>query len=70
MEKKNILFFLIALFIIIGIQLLNEDISHPIVLSLFFMILILFALIILLHKSELIDGKYIQKHIEDYFKFK
>ena len=66
--KKNAILFLVVSFLIIGAQLIKDIKEHSILLSLYKMIMILFIIIFIIHKNELIGGKYVQKKIEDYFK--
>ena len=74
-SRKNwILFLLIVIFFVNGYKFLNtEGNGHPLLGSIFNMIIILASIIFLYHKKEIIEGQkniLCQTNLEKYFKKK
>ena len=67
-NKKSILIFLILLFFKYGLDFISQNgCELPIASTLFKMIIVLFLILILIKKEQLMPI-YIQTHLEDFFK--
>ena len=67
-NKKSILIFLILLFFKYGLDFISQNgCELPIASTLFKMIIVLFLILILIIKKQLMPI-YIQTHLEDFFK--
>ena len=67
-KGNHLVILLIIYFIYLGFYLYKDVSAHPILLTMYVMILILFFLILILNKKKIIPKGWIQKHIDDYFK--
>ena len=68
LKGNRIVLLLILYFIYLGISLYRDVSGHPILFSMYMMIVIIFILILILNKKKIIPKDLIQKHIDDYFK--